>query len=36
VPTHGGKGGNYKGFFHVPRALLFSVQRWERAGGGNP
>lgn len=21
------KGGNYKGFFHVPRALLFSVQR---------
>ena len=36
VPTHGCKGGNYKGFFHVPRALLFSIQRWERAGGGNP
>lgn len=25
------KGGNYKGFFHVPRALLFSVQRIEGA-----
>lgn len=25
------KGGNYKGFFHVPRALLFSVQAIERA-----
>ncbi len=24
------KGGNYKGFFHVPRALLFSVQAIER------
>jgi N-acylglucosamine 2-epimerase len=26
------KGGSYKGFFHVPRALLFSVQRIEAAG----
>lgn len=25
------KGGNYKGFFHVPRALLFSVQAIERS-----
>lgn len=25
------KGGNYKGFFHVPRALLFSVQAIEGA-----
>ncbi len=25
------KGGNYKGCFHVPRALLFSVQAIERA-----
>jgi N-acylglucosamine 2-epimerase len=24
------KGGNYKGFFHVPRALLFSLQRIEQ------
>ncbi|MBC8160697.1 MAG: AGE family epimerase/isomerase [Roseiflexaceae bacterium] len=24
------KGGNYKGFFHVPRALLFSLQAIER------
>lgn len=23
------KGGNYKGFFHVPRALLFSIQAIE-------
>lgn len=29
------KGGNYKGFFHVPRALLFSVQAIEgRRGAG--
>lgn len=27
------KGGNYKGFFHMPRALLFSIQAIERAGG---
>ncbi len=33
VPTHTLKGGNYKGFFHVPRALLFSIQRWERFKG---
>lgn len=25
------KGGNYKGFFHVPRALLFSIQAIEGA-----
>ena len=25
-PTHSSKGGNYKGFFHVPRALLYSIQ----------
>ncbi|MBT4498058.1 MAG: N-acylglucosamine 2-epimerase [Gemmatimonadetes bacterium] len=28
--THTCKGGNYKGFFHVPRALLMSVQQIER------
>ncbi len=28
--THTCKGGNYKGFFHVPRALLYSIQRGER------
>jgi N-acylglucosamine 2-epimerase len=27
------KGGSYKGFFHVPRALLFSVQCIEQARG---
>ncbi len=27
--THTCKGGNYKGCFHVPRALLFSIQRIE-------
>lgn len=27
------KGGSYKGFFHVPRALLYSVQAIEAAGG---
>ena len=27
--THTCKGGNYKGFFHVPRALLFCVQAIE-------
>lgn len=26
-PTHLTKGGPYKGFFHVPRCLLFSIQR---------
>lgn len=29
--THTCKGGNYKGFFHVPRALLYSIQRGERS-----
>lgn len=28
------KGGNYKGFFHVPRALLFSMQAIERMKDG--
>lgn len=27
--THTAKGGNYKGFFHVPRALLFCIQAIE-------
>ncbi|WP_254150839.1 AGE family epimerase/isomerase [Candidatus Chloroploca mongolica] len=27
------KGGNYKGFFHVPRALLFSLQAIDRDKG---
>lgn len=27
--THTCKGGNYKGFFHVPRALLFSIRELE-------
>lgn len=27
--THRLKGGNYKGFFHVPRALLFSIQKLD-------
>lgn len=31
--THSCKGGNYKGFFHVPRALLFSVQEIDRFVG---
>jgi N-acylglucosamine 2-epimerase len=29
--THTLKGGSYKGFFHVPRSLLFSIQRLESA-----
>lgn len=28
--THTCKGGNYKGFFHVPRALLYSFQELDR------
>lgn len=28
--THTLKGGNYKGFFHVPRALLFSIQEIDK------
>lgn len=31
IPALQSKGGNYKGFFHLPRALLFSVQRIEGA-----
>lgn len=31
-PTHTCKGGNYKGCFHVPRALLMIVQEIEAAG----
>ena len=31
--THSCKGGNYKGFFHVPRALLFSIQAIEAFSG---
>lgn len=34
-PTHTLKGNNYKGCFHVPRALLFSIQRIEEASHGN-
>jgi N-acylglucosamine 2-epimerase len=30
APALTSKGGNYKGFFHLPRALLFSVQAIER------
>lgn len=30
--THTLKGNNYKGFFHVPRALLMCAQRIERSG----
>jgi len=29
--THSSKGGNYKGFFHVPRALLNSIRAVDRA-----
>ena len=28
--THTSKGSHYKGFFHVPRALLFSIQEIHR------
>jgi N-acylglucosamine 2-epimerase len=28
-PALTSKGGNYKGFFHLPRALLLSIQRIE-------
>ena len=28
--TNSSKGGNYKGFFHVPRALLFSVKEIDK------
>ena len=30
TPFNACKGGNYKGFFHVPRALLFSIRAAER------
>ena len=30
APFNACKGGNYKGFFHVPRALLFSIRAAER------
>jgi N-acylglucosamine 2-epimerase len=33
--THTCKGGSYKGFFHVPRSLLFSIQRWESSKAGS-
>ena len=29
-PTHTSKGSHYKGFFHVPRALLFSIHEIDR------
>lgn len=29
-PVNTCKGGNYKGFFHVPRALLFSIQEIDK------
>jgi len=28
--THSSKGGNYKGFFHVPRALLYSIREIDK------
>jgi N-acylglucosamine 2-epimerase len=31
-PANQMKGGPYKGFFHVPRCLLFSLQRLKRCG----
>jgi N-acylglucosamine 2-epimerase len=30
--THSLKGNNYKGSFHVPRFLLFSIQLLEKLG----
>lgn len=30
VRSHSSKGGNYKGFFHVPRALLFSIKEIDK------
>lgn len=33
-PTHTCKGGNYKGFFHVPRFLMMTAQLVERGGIG--
>jgi len=34
--THSCKGGNYKGFFHVPRALLFCIQAIESYQASHP
>ena len=34
--THTAKGGNYKGFFHVPRALLFCIQAIEAQQASRP
>jgi len=31
VPSHSLKGNHYKGCFHIPRALLFSIQLLEKA-----
>jgi N-acylglucosamine 2-epimerase len=33
VPTSTAKGGSYKGFYHVPRALLYCWQEIERMNG---
>ena len=32
TPFNACKGGNYKGFFHVPRALLYALRSAERQG----
>ena len=34
TPFNACKGGNYKGFFHVPRALLYALRSAERQGVG--
>ena len=34
TPFNACKGGNYKGFFHVPRALLYALRSAERQGAG--
>ena len=34
TPFSACKGGNYKGFFHVPRALLYALRSAERQGVG--
>jgi len=36
VPTHQLKGGEWKGFFHLPRALWYSIQLLEHAEPGAP
>ncbi len=35
-PTHTLKGGEWKGFFHLPRALLYSIQLLERRAEREP